>query len=160
MCNIKFDGEIFISDRNYKYINGEYFTRYYWYNHGVEHWCGYISIPEEVYRDINDYYADNTYLGRVDNYHYFIGNDDPSFDGIQAKLDYMEEQLLKDYGEIIRNDCKHNQKLLRTKTIMECKLVVAQVLCEYVTNSRGKYLDLLSELNRVLNDKLSKLQEE
>ena len=71
----------------------------------------------------------------------------------------MEEQLLKDYGSILRNDYKHNQKLLRTKTIMECKLVVAQVLCEYVINSGGKHLDLLSELNRVLSDKLTKLQE-
>lgn len=78
---------------------------------------------------------------------------------MQYKLDGMEEQLLEDYGNILRNDYKRNQKLLRTKIIMECKLAVAQVLCEYVTNSGGKHLDLLSNLNKELNDKLSKLQE-
>lgn len=160
MCNIKFDGEMIINTRMYKYINGEYFTRYYWYNHSVECWCGYIGIPEEVYNQLDEYYAGNTFLGRLDNYHFVIGNDDCSFNRLQAKLDYMEEQLLKDYGSILRNDYKRNQVLLRTKTIMECKLVVARVLCEYVTKSKGKHLDLLSELNKVLNDKLSKLQEE
>ena len=160
MCNIKFDGEMIIGARNYKYINGEYFTRYYWYNHAMECWCGYIGISEEIFNQLNEYYAGNTFLGRLDNYHFVIGNDDYSFNGIQYKLDGMEEQLLEDYGNILRNDYKRNQKLLRTKTIMECKLAVAQVLCEYVTNSGGKHLDLLSELNKVLNDKLSKLQEE
>lgn len=159
MCNIKFDGEMVIGARNYKYINGEYFTRYYWYNHAMECWCGYVGIPEKVYNQLDEYYAGNTFLGRLDNYHFVIGDDDRSFNGIQAKLDYIEEQLLEDYGNILRNDYKRNQILLRTKTIMECKLVVAQVLCEYVTNSGGKHLDLLSELNKTLNDKLSKLQE-
>lgn len=160
MCDIKFDGEMIINTRMYKYINGEYFTRYYWYNHSVECWCGYIGISEEIFNQLDENYAGNTFLGRLDNYHFVIGNDDRSFNGIQAKLDYMEEQLLKDYGVILRNDNKHNEKLLRTKTIMECKLVVAQVLCEYVINSGGKHLDLLSELNKVLSDRLSKLQED
>lgn len=159
MYDIKFDGEMTIGSRKFNYINGEYFTRYYWYNPTMDCWCGYIGIPEEVFNQLDEYYACNTFLGKLDNHHFVIGNDDYSFDGIQYKLDGMEEELLRDYGGIIRNDYSHIQTLLRTKTIMECKLVVAQVLCEYVINSRGKHLDLLSELNKVLNDRLSKLQE-
>ena len=105
MC--EFDGEVTLGNRNYKYINYPKFTRYYWYNHTAECWCGYISIPEKVYNQLDEYYAGNTFLGILggyDDYYLVIGNDDCSFNRLQAKLDYMEEQLLEDYGNILRNE--------------------------------------------------------
>jgi hypothetical protein len=107
MCEIKFDGEVTLGIRNYKYINYPKFTRYYWYNHTAECWCGYISIPEKVYNQLDENYAGNTFLGILgsyDDYYLVIGNDDCSFNRLQAKLDYMEEQLLEDYGNILRNE--------------------------------------------------------
>ena len=159
MYDIKFDGEMTIGSRKYNYINGEYFTRYYWYNPDMDCWCGYIGIPEEVFNQLDEYYACNTFLGKLDDYHFVIGNDDYSFSGIQDKLNGMEEELLRDYGGIIRNDYKH--KLLRTKAIMECKLVVIKTLTDFLNLNKYdvSHLKLLLELNKELNDKLTKLQE-
>lgn len=162
MYDIKFDGEMTIGSRKFNYINGEYFTRYYWYNPVIDCWCGYIGIPEEVFNQLDEYYACNTFLGKLDNHHFVIGNDDYSFSGIQYKLDSMEKQLLEDYGSIIiRNDYSHNQTLLRTKTIMECKLVVIKTLTDFLNKNKYdvSHLELLLELNKELNDKLTKLQE-
>lgn len=157
MC-IRFDGEVVLNNRTYKYTNGDTFTRYYWYNNIVECWCGYIDVSEEVFNQLDENYCGNTFFGNVDGHH-FIGDDDMCFARLENKLKFIEESLVSDYGYLINNDYKFNQKLLRKKTIMECKLVVVKTLTEFLNKYDVSHLELLSELNKELNVKLSKLQE-
>jgi hypothetical protein len=124
----------------------------------VECWCGYIDVPEEVFTQLDENYCCNTFFGKVDG-HCFVGDDDMCFARLENKLKFIEDSLISDYGYLINNDYKFNQKLLRKKTIMECKLVVVKTLTDFLKKYDVSHLELLSELNKELNDKLSKLQE-